>query len=401
MIFLSFIIFIHVILHANGKNFSRVTEILDEATELIPNLAFSASTQADGRVFTYEHGKMTMDTLVDVHSASKWIAGVTILRQVGLGKLSLEDRICKFFDWWSCDAASDPFGLSRANITLRLVMSFLDGTVGASSSVCPNHETTFEECTIGLYNQPEIWKYIPNSTFDYNPYHLQIAGTVAEKVAGKTIDLLLNDTLSFLHMKNSFYGGGKTPDISASLRTTGNDYDKFLHSLYHKTLPDINDELLSEMESDYSVNKQYSETGRMLQGFLGHYGLANWLDCGFIDYNDMNLWPWCVKQQVRSCVGALGYYPVLDRRRKFWNQVVVGQSIDPAQFVLAVVTGRIAKDELDVILAPEVPSGEQPCLSLSFLLENETGIFFGVSLGADDVERVHLLARKLLRVLGC
>jgi len=400
MLFFSTVCF-HFLLYANGKNFSRVIEILDEAAELIPNLAFSASTEADGRVFTYEHGHMTMDKVVPVYSASKWISGITILRQVGLGKFSLDDRICKFFDWWSCDSTNDPFGLPRANITVRQAMSFLDGTIGAGSGLCPNHETTYEECTIGLYKEEKIWKYVPNSTFDYNEYHLQLAGTVAEKVAGKTIDLLLNDTLSFLNMTNSLYEGGKTPDISASLSTTGNDYDKFLHSLYHKTLPDINDELLSEMESDYTVDKQYSESGRTIQGWLGHYGLANWLDCSFIDYNDMNLWPWCEEHQVRSCVGALGYYPVLDRSRKFWNQVVVGKSLDPAQFILATVTGKMAKEELDVILAPEVPRGENPCVSLSFLLENDTGIFFGTSLRADDVERVHLLARKFQRVLGC
>jgi len=390
------------VLYAKGRNFSTVTEILDEASEVIPNLAFSASTEADGRVFTYEKGNMTMDTVVSVESSSKWISGVTILRQVGLGKFSLDDRICKFFDWWSCDATNDPFGVPRANVTVRLAMSFLDGTAGlAASSLCPNKETTYEECTKGLYNEQKIWRYAPNSTFDYNEYHLQFAATVAEKVAGRTIDLLLNDTLIFLNMTNSFYAGGKTPDISSELRTTGNDYDKFLYALYHKTLPDLNDELLSEMESDYSVDKQYTEFGRTIQGFIGHYGLANWLDCGFIDYNNMNLWPWCVKHQVRSCIGALGYYPVLDRSRKFWNQVVVGHTEDPAQVVLAMVTGRMVKDQLDVILAPEVPRGEKPCVSLSFLLDNETGSFFGVSLNAEDVVRVHLLARKFQKVLGC
>jgi len=389
-------------LSAYGKNFSHITKLLDEASEIIPNMAFSASTADEGRIFTYEHGDITMDKVIHVASSSKWVSATTILRQATLGKFSLDDLICKYFDWWSCNATDDPFGVARANVTVRNTMSFLDGTGGlAASSNCPNNETTFEDCTKGLYNLPKIWRYNPNTTFDYNEYHLQFAGSVAEKVAGKTIDVLLNDTLKALNMSNSYYAEGKTPDISSALHTTGDDYDKFLSAIYHQTFPDLNSDMYAEMESDYSVGKQYSPFGREIQGFIGHYGLGNWLDCGFIDYNNMTLWPWCEEQNIRSCIGAFGYYPVMDRSRKYWNQFVMEHDGDPLQVPISVVVGRVVKDELDVILAPEVSRGQNSCGHLSMLLNDQLQSYFGDVLSQDDIGRLHLLIRRLEKVLEC
>lgn len=400
MVFFTFLC-IHF-LFVNAKDFTRITDLLDEASEVIPNMAFSASTEDEGRVYTYEHGDITMDTVVEVASTSKWPSTATILRQAGLGKFSLDIPICKYFDWWSCNATDDPFGVPRANVTVKIAMSFMDGTAGLGTSpVCPNNETTFEECAKGLYNVKKIWQYVPNSTFDYNEYHLQFGGAVAEKVSGTTIDVLLNETLTSLNMTDSFYGGGKTPDISGRLSTTGNDYDKFLYSLYHKTLPGLTDELYAEMESDYTVGKQYTSAGKIMLGYIGHYGLGNWLDCGFIDYNNMTLWPWCVEHPVRSCIGVHGYYPAIDRTRKFWNQLVVAKSRDPAQGAMGIMLGRVVKDELDVILAPDVRHGQNSCLYLSFVLKKKMLSHFGVTLNSTHSERVHLLARKLRKVLGC
>jgi len=380
-----------LILPSLCANFSRVTELLDAASEIIPHMAFSVSTADKGRVYTYEHGNMTMDSVVNVASTSKWFSGATIMRQVALGHLSLDEPVCKYLDWWSCNSTSDPFGVPRANVTLRIAMSFLDGTNGLEFGSCPNKESTYEECTKGLYNNQEVWKYVPNTTFDYNEMHLQIAGTVAQKVAGRGIMELLNDSLIALKMSDSFYEGGATPDISAELSTTGNDYEKFLSSLYHITFPDLNSNLLAEMESDYSVGKEYSPEGHSTQSFVGHYGLANWLDCGHISENNMTLWPWCVKDNIRSCIGLWGYYPVLDRRRKFWTQVVVGPSMDPAQVLLTVMLGRVVKDELNIILAPEIESMSSSCQYLSEVYASSS----------QDNEHVLDLANRFQDILQC
>jgi len=357
------------ILPSLGANFSQVTKLLDAASEVLPNMAFSVSTADRGRVYTYEHGNMTMDLGISVASASKWLSGATIMRQVALGHFSLDEPVCKYLDWWSCDSTN-----SRANVTVRMAMSFLDGTNGLTSGSCPNRESTYEGCTIGLYNDQKVWKYVPNTTFDYNEMHLQIAGTVAEKVAGRSIVELLNDSLIELNMSDSYFEGGATPDISAGLHTTGNDYDKFLYSLYHMTFPDLNSKLLAEMESDYSVGKDYSPVGYTLQSFVGHYGLANWLDCGHLSSNNMTLWPYCVKDNIRSCVGLFGYYPVLDRQRKFWNQVVLGLSRDPASASLGVTVGRVVKDELNIILAPEIESRRSSCHYLSQISKTQDSV---------------------------
>jgi len=371
-----------------GANFSQVTRLLDAASEVLPNMAFSASTADSGRVYTYERGNMTMDLGLSVASTSKWLSGATIMRQVALGKFSLDEPVCKYLDWWSCDSTNDPSGLPRANVTVRLAMSFLDGTNGLEFGSCPNRESTYEGCTKGLYNNQKVWKYVPNTTYDYNEMHLQIAGTVAEKVAGRSIVELLNDSLIELNMSDSYFEGGATPDISAGLYTTGNDYDKFLSSLYHMTFPDLNPKLLAEMESDYSVGKDYSPVGYTLQSFVGHYGLANWLDCGHISSNNMTLWPYCVKDNIRSCVGLFGYYPVLDRRRKFWNQVVLGLSMDPAAALLGVTVGRVVKDELNIILAPEIESRRSSCHHLSQISKSHN-------------EKVLALASRFQNILQC
>jgi len=161
------------------------------------------------------------------------------------------------------------------------------------------------------------------------------------------------------------------------------------------------EEIYAAMENDYDVGKNLTEAAKIMQGFIGHYGLGNWYDCGFIDYNNMALWPWCVEHPVRSCIGVHGYYPAIDRTRKFWNQLVLAKSRDPAQAAVGIILGRVVKDELDLILAPHIRRGQNSCIYLSFVLERKTINPFGVSLNSTHVERVHLLARNLQKVLGC
>jgi hypothetical protein len=52
------------------------------------------------------------------------------------------------------------------------------------------------------------------STWDYNEFHLQILGGVAENITNIRMETLLKQHLMDLNMTNSYYSPAKNPDLS-------------------------------------------------------------------------------------------------------------------------------------------------------------------------------------------
>jgi hypothetical protein len=113
---------------------------------LLKNVVVSAGN-ASGQVFLHEKGTTKFDTDMGIASASKWLAGVTVMKGVQDGHLSLDDLASKHLDYWTKDS-SDP----RSRITLKHFMSFHDGYtdfLGGSTS-CP--ENQFMTCVKHIYD---------------------------------------------------------------------------------------------------------------------------------------------------------------------------------------------------------------------------------------------------------
>lgn len=93
-------------------------------------------------------------------SATKWVAGMTMLQAVAAGKISLNDNPQKYLSFWTNDP-NDP----RSKITLQNLLSlttgFADGGNGNFPCLWQANWTTVE-CVKQIYENTEL-RYEPGS----------------------------------------------------------------------------------------------------------------------------------------------------------------------------------------------------------------------------------------------
>ena len=252
-----------------------------KAFKPLKNFAFSAGDKT-GRKFTYEGGNVTMQTPLVMASASKFPAATAVAAVVAAGNLTFDTHVHEVFDWWTSDPDNP-----RSAVTLRHLLSFTSGFYWKDASgVVPCLEGlgavtyTPEECAQQIYEQAPF-EFTAGSTFSYNSFHLQVAGAMAAKAAGTTVQGMLSKYLiDKLGMKNTKWLVGQNPYLAAGMETTGDDYDKFLQAyLKYEHLPKA---VTDEMERDYlsapyATNVANSSWG--LVRSLGHYSMCNYYEC--------------------------------------------------------------------------------------------------------------------------
>jgi hypothetical protein len=168
--------------------------------------------------------------------------------------------------------------------------------------------------------------------------------------SGKDIVTLLNETMfDTFGMGKSFYDNGVNPELAGSLWTTGEDYDKLLEKVYHYRA-DIDFDLQLQMERDETPENKVRQSLKslFLAVAVGHYGLANWTpECWINDPQALE--KTCYEESIHTSPGIFGYYPLIDRSRNFWMQIVYDGKV-----FLGCINGwalrGILKPEIDKIL---------------------------------------------------
>ncbi|KAJ8599209.1 hypothetical protein CTAYLR_006376 [Chrysophaeum taylorii] len=351
-----------------------VRETLEE-WPLMDNFAFSAGEYSE-RKFTFERGNVTMQSVLPVMSASKFPAAVGIVNSLREGIVGFDDRACEIFEWWSCDS-DDP----RSRVTLRHLLSFRSGfvvpddnydVVDCLSLTKPdaaawNYE--IESCARSVYDVGIT--YEPGTTFDYNSFHLQIAGAIATVVANASINDILDEYLFRpAGMSDRSYWsprGAPNPHLAANLRITGDDYDAFLRAyLSYSILPRT---VADEMERDYlEKNVDVTRKSWFNVHSLGHYSMCNWYECLF------NYGPTfrasCTEANLHVDAGLYGWYPLLNRPDSTYFQIVMADIPKSANKTdlwaptINAVRLRLAiKPRVDRALAPPPPPPPPPSSS--------------------------------------
>lgn len=111
------------------------------------------------------------------------------------------------------------------------------------------------------------------STWDYNSLHQNYACMVAEAVAGKTCQSILQDGLNAFGMTNSDWrGGSHLVKLSEDLNSSGNQYDLFMQQ--YLKMEFLNAASTEQMEEGFdSRTTSSSGTGG------GQYAFGMWVDC--------------------------------------------------------------------------------------------------------------------------
>jgi len=309
----------------------------------------------DGTLFTYTKGETDMHRRLPGASLSKWPAALTISGLVADGTLSFDDKVNKYLDFWSKDPKD-----SRSDVTLRNLLTFQSGyTSDASVSCAYDSGADFMSCVKDLYNASQHTT-APGKTFAYISTHLQFAGAMAVAASGLTPTELFKKYLyEPVGMTSTTWTPTANPQFATGITTTGADFEKMLQKLLTREF--LGKTILDEVEKDWGA--EVSPGG---DGWFGHYAMGHWYDC--IDYSAGQqlgsyapLTEWCLGENIPSGPGAYGYYPLVDRKRGYYFQIVLAEDMQ-CRSEIPEYLRVIAKPLVDSIIQGS-PSDDQTMLN--------------------------------------
>jgi len=321
-------------IHLADENWTHVDELISQYA-FLPDVSFTAGTAA-GRLHTFQKGALNMKTPVILASSSKFPAALAIAGAVADGHLSFDTRAYELLEWWS-SAADD----LRSGVTLRHLLTFTSGLVstdfGGAGIACLDisplsnaSKLSAESCARDIYEQGP-WMVQPGTQWSYHSLHLQIAGVMAAKAAGLSVQQLLRKyLLDRLNMTSSHWIGNRrgvddpNPHLAAAFMSTGDDYDKLLRAVLSYSI--ATKEIIDEMEIDAyrAFPKLATANDPKDKGLLiyGHYSMCTYFEC-------VNQ-PWsnaCEKRGIHADPGALGYWPLIHRSKGYYMQLVVSKQV--------------------------------------------------------------------------
>ncbi len=258
--------------------------------------------------FEKMYGAFAADQRIAIASASKLVAGLTILRLVDQGFLSLDSTTGAVLGW------SGPQGA----ITLRQLLSFTSGMEPENACTLFGG-ITLADCVAVMSTRPLV--AAPGTRFDYGSTHLHVAARMAEVVTGESWANVFNAQLKAplgLGPDLVFYtaprqGTGTTnPLIAGGLRATMNEYARILRFEYDQGSWQgqrlIAASLFDAQSTEPYPNAVIGNSPAVNVGFNAKYGLANWLECNSP----------AVSCQVQSSPGAFGFTPWVDREGGYY-----------------------------------------------------------------------------------
>ncbi len=315
------------------KAIDRIARMAFEQQDL-SGMGLSIYDASGNQVFGQMYGDFSPDKRIPIASASKLVAGLTLLRLIDQGRLSLDSTTGEVLGWKGPQAA----------ITLRQLLSFTSGLTPYASCTLQPH-ISLADCVATISRAPLAAP--PGTRFDYGSAHLHVAARMAEVVTRKSWNEVFAaqlreplgigpDALFFTWPRR---GAATTnPLIAAGLRMTMNEYARVLELEYHRGVF-RGQRLISDALFTAQATEPYpkAEIGNSPVGRLGleyHYGLANWLECP----------PPAVNCGVQSSPGVFGFTPWVDRPGGYY--AILALDVD--------VTGRTGVLPFSVKLAQQL-----------------------------------------------
>jgi serine-type D-Ala-D-Ala carboxypeptidase/endopeptidase len=282
--------------------------------------------------FEKMYGTFAPDQRVAIASASKLVAGLTIMRLVEQGFLTLDSTTGSVLGWTG----------PQAQISLRQLLSFTSGlpreapcTLVAAISLA--------DCVDAISQLTPV--AAPGARFDYGSTHLHVAARMAEVVTGaawadifaaqlKTPLGLGPDMIWYTAPRQS--AGTSNPLIAGGLRATMNEYARVLQLQFNRGVYQdnrlISDVLFTPQGSEPFPDAAIGNSPFANSGLDFHYGLAAWLECT----------PPAVNCGVLSSPGAFGFTPWVDRDGGYY--AIIAMEVTESQSEIVEFSVRLAQD---------------------------------------------------------
>jgi serine-type D-Ala-D-Ala carboxypeptidase/endopeptidase len=269
----------------------------------VPNAAIIIGSKTGGVRLRYEKGNFKLSDAHLVASASKMMAGLTILKMVEDGQMSLSDNPQKYLPYWTTSPA-DP----RSKVTLAQLLGFTSGFNQSETAIdcIGNPNTTLQACAEVYYNQGIT--STPGTAFAYGNGHLEIAGAMAEIAGGKLFSQLFRDKvgtrLAIGQVSAIDFPSAANPRVAGGGKSTGEEYAKMLDAVLGGRA--LNS--LTTFQTDQTANVSFIFRPPAVTTVGDwHYAAASWRECNAIVWNAT-----CAASRVVSSPGKFGWTPWID-----------------------------------------------------------------------------------------
>lgn len=255
-------------------------------------------------------GTFEPDTIINIASASKWLAGATAMALVAEGRLKLDASISTYVPELPPD---------YAQLRLDQLLSFTAGLPSLKEALDIRQPRFISLTRSAQLAAREPLASMPGTQFDYGGANLQFIGAAVEEVTGMRWQAVFDSRIGApLGMRNTLWGRGfwsprrallpANPLLQGGAWTTIDDYAAFLtmiaqNGLYRgrAVLPKATVEQMTTVMTA-GLKRGYVPPGA--QGKPTEYALAHWCErtakglCTF-----------------ESSPGAWGTYPWIDRAK--------------------------------------------------------------------------------------
>lgn len=224
-------------------NFSAVDTLLHDSLSVSGGLnrGYALILIKDGMVI-YDSAfgtNYSLERVVPIASATKWLSGSVIMSLVDDGLISLDDAIGEWFP--EAPAA-------KRGITIRQLFSLTAGFPG-EAEYYNDRTLTLTTAVDSILERVEL-VIPPGSGFLYAGSSMQVAGRIAELATGKPWDTIFAERIARpLGMSGTDYEGlGETdnPQIAGGAQSSALDYARFLRMIATGGLAEDGSRVLSE-----------------------------------------------------------------------------------------------------------------------------------------------------------
>jgi CubicO group peptidase (beta-lactamase class C family) len=285
------------------------TQMNTTLSSAVTDTDFSLQVErADGRIYSFNRGSVTPQTVFESASTSKLVSAVIILRLVDHGYLSLTDKPQAYISGWPILSSDSLFSMNLANL-----LSFTSGLT--SEPLCINAGAfNFENCAKNIATTNSGNGIVPGTEFYYSGTHLQVAGLMAIKARNVSTwqDVFNEFKLQTGLFPTSVFDlpSSTNPRLAGGMHWTGAEYLNFLRALKTGSLLSANlqAQLLTDQIANATIGNSPSVTALNEQW---HYGFGLWHECqNATVYN-------CTPGTRVSSPGTYGAYPFWDKQKNY------------------------------------------------------------------------------------
>jgi CubicO group peptidase (beta-lactamase class C family) len=205
-----------------------MTEVNHFLAEAAPAAGGMALVVAKGGAAVEDsgYGRFGSGTVVDIGSASRWLAAAAMMTLVDQGTLALDDPVSKYLPEFTGD---------KAAITVRQLWSCTSGLPDNDPSLSIR-SITLEECVRRIAAGP--LPSIPGTSVSGGAVGIQVGARVCEVITGVTwqefFRTRMSEPLGMASTTFDMMGFGRNPFVAGATRSTAQDYTKFLLMLLQK-----------------------------------------------------------------------------------------------------------------------------------------------------------------------